>query len=146
MPFGCSPFPGPPLASDYWAPRAAQAQTGRHLFLLSFPLPNPKHKPPCLLVEIETGIKIRHEWGRGFTSARKLDLLSLFSIFRSLRSPSSTLRCCFSFWDFPPDFFGVFFVVSFQDRVASAISRRVVRAFSLRFVFVIFTRVLLPGV
>ena len=43
-------------------------------------------------------------------------------------------------------FFGVFFVVSFQDRAATAISRRLVGAFPRRFEFSIFTRVLLAGV
>ena len=42
--------------------------------------------------------------------------------------------------------FFVVVVVSFQDRAASAISRRLVGAFPRRFEFSIFTRVLLAGV
>jgi hypothetical protein len=73
---------------------------------------------------------------------------SVVLVFDISQSPIPLFRSSllFFFLGFPPDFFGVFFVVSFQDRVASAISRRVVRAFSPRFVFVIFTRVLLLGV
>ena len=135
-----------PTLSDYWAPHAAPAQTPRHLFVLSLS-PGAQSINPSGLVEIRienrnptrVAARIHEPAGARFP-------LLVFDLSQPLiRLPVAVFLLGFFFWIFSCVYF-FFVVVSFQDRAASAISRRLVGAFPRRFEFSIFTRVLLAGV